>query len=118
MLVKIRKLGSNELAAARRSALVLDRRAYRSRPTVWGVHPAGHVLARRPGATVAHRLSRRDLLPQEVAFRRWFALGSPQPQEQAVRDVRDDGVVAGAMGQGVAVEAPQDARQGCGGVTG
>ncbi len=47
VLVKIRKLGSNELAAARRSALVLDRRAYRSRPTVWGDTPPA---TRRPAA--------------------------------------------------------------------
>jgi hypothetical protein len=39
VLVKVRKLGATELAKARRDALRLDKRAYRSKPEVWGDTP-------------------------------------------------------------------------------
>lgn len=39
VLIKVRKLGSKEMDEVRREALTLDKRAYRSRPAVWGDSP-------------------------------------------------------------------------------
>jgi hypothetical protein len=39
VLIKVRKLGAEEMAEVRREALTLDRRAYRSQPDVWGKTP-------------------------------------------------------------------------------
>ena len=39
VLIKVRKLGSEEMAKVRREALKLDKRAYRSRAAVWGDSP-------------------------------------------------------------------------------
>jgi hypothetical protein len=39
VLLKVRKLGSKEMDEVRREALTLDKRAYRSRPAVWGDTP-------------------------------------------------------------------------------
>jgi len=44
VLVKVRKLAEAELAKARRDALRLDKRAYRSKPEVWGdTQPAARI---------------------------------------------------------------------------
>jgi hypothetical protein len=45
VLVKVRKLGEAELAQARRDALRLDKRAYRSKPAVWGDTPPAARIA-------------------------------------------------------------------------
>jgi hypothetical protein len=47
VLIKHRKLNAEQLAEVRREALKLDKRAYRSRPAVWGDTPPA---APRPGA--------------------------------------------------------------------
>ena len=39
MLIKVRKLGAAEMDEVRREALKLDKRAYRSKPDVWGDTP-------------------------------------------------------------------------------
>jgi hypothetical protein len=39
VLIKVRKLGSKEMDEVRREASTLDKRAYRSRPAVWGDTP-------------------------------------------------------------------------------
>ena len=39
VLIKVRKLGAEEMDRVRREALKLDRRAYRSQPDVWGKTP-------------------------------------------------------------------------------